>query len=108
MLLVTDTVPIVGACGTVEGVNEEEADVAVELPFALFATAVKVYDVPDVRPGTVTGDVPVALKEPGEDVTVNPETVFPPVALAVTGTEAETVAPNAAPITFVGVPIVGV
>ena len=35
-------VPIVGACGAVDGVNAVEADVAVELPLALFATAVKV------------------------------------------------------------------
>jgi hypothetical protein len=32
---------------------------------------------------------------------------LPPVALAVTGTEAETVDPNAAPVTFVGVPMLG-
>jgi hypothetical protein len=42
------------------------------------------------------------------NVTVNPETAFPPVAPAVTGTEAETVEPNAAPVIFVGVPMLGV
>jgi hypothetical protein len=47
------------------------------------------------------------VKDPGLDVTVNPETALPPVAFAVTGTEAETVDPNAEPVIFVGVPVVG-
>ena len=64
---------------------------------------------PEVNPVTVTGDVAfVAVKDPGEEVTVNPDKDLPPVALAVTGTEAEVVEPNATPVTFVGVPIVGV
>jgi hypothetical protein len=36
-----------------------------------------------VRPETVIGEVPVPVKDPGEDVAVNADTVLPPVALAV-------------------------
>ena len=48
----------------------------------LVAVAVKVYDVPFVRPVTVMGDeLPVAVMLPGEEVTVYP--VIPPPAEAV-------------------------
>jgi hypothetical protein len=64
--------------------------------------------VPEVNPVTVTGDVAfVAVKDPGVEVTVNPDKDFPPVALDVTGTEAEVVPPKGLPVTFVGVPVVG-
>ena len=62
---------------------------------------------PEVSPATVTGLVPDPVKDPGLDVTVNPDTALPPVAFAVTGTEAETVEPKADPVIFVGVPMVG-
>jgi hypothetical protein len=48
-----------------------EAAEATELPTALVATTVKVYDVPLVNPVTINGELaPVAVKPPGEDVTV--------------------------------------
>ena len=62
---------------------------------------------PEVSPATVTGLVPDPVKDPGEEVTINPDTALPPVAFAVTGTDAEVVDPNATPVTFVGVPVVG-
>jgi hypothetical protein len=37
-----DAVPIVGDCGTVLGVNDELAELELELPLSLVATAVKV------------------------------------------------------------------
>ena len=52
--------------------------------------------------------MPEPVNDPGLEVTVNPDTALPPVAFAVTGTEAEVVDPNATPVMFVGVPIVGV
>jgi hypothetical protein len=53
------------------GVTAPDAAEATELPTALVATTVKVYDVPLVKPGTINGELaPVAVKPPGEDVTV--------------------------------------
>jgi hypothetical protein len=53
------------------GITALEADDAEELPTALVATTVKVYDVPLVKPGTINGELdPVAVKPSGEDVTV--------------------------------------
>ena len=56
---------------------------------------------------TVTGDVPVPLYDPGEDVTVN-DVGVPPFSFAVTATVAEPLL-NARPEgAFVAAPIVGV
>ena len=61
----------VGAPGTVAGVTEEEAEDGTELPTEFVDTTVKVYGVPFVNPVKFIGDVaPVAVKLPGEEVTV--------------------------------------
>jgi hypothetical protein len=68
---VTETVPIVGACGTVVAVMLEEAELASDVPTAFVAVTVKVYAVFDCNPVTCTEveDV-VALYPPGDDRTV--------------------------------------
>ena len=82
--LVLVAVPIVGVSGTVVAVIELEAGPEKgEVPLALVAVAVKVYDVLDCKPVTVNGDDPVAVKLPGEDVTAYDVTLPPPVAAAV-------------------------
>jgi len=59
----------VGADGTV--VMEDDAEDALDVPYAFLAVTVNVYAVPLVNPLTVIGeDVPVAVKLPGELVTV--------------------------------------
>ena len=64
-------VPMVGAPGTVYGVTALDALEGFEVPPVLVAVTVKVYDVPLVRPVTVSGvPTPVAVYEPGLDVTV--------------------------------------
>lgn len=61
----------VGASGTVTGVTAVEAVEAAELPTAFVATTVKVYDIPFVKPVTVSGEFdPVAVTPPRLDVTV--------------------------------------
>src|SRR5579871_756803 len=53
------------------GVTELEADDATLLPTEFVAVTVKVYAVPFVRPVTAIGEaVPVAVRPPGEEVTV--------------------------------------
>jgi hypothetical protein len=65
-------VAIVTALGTVVAVIEADAVDAADVPAALVAVAVNVYDVFDCNPVTVSGEVaPVAVKDPGDDVTVN-------------------------------------
>ena len=62
----------VGPPGAVAaGVTADEALEAVPVPTRLVAVTVKVYAVPLISPITVIGDeVPVAVKPPGEEVTV--------------------------------------
>ena len=63
----------VGVPGAVTGagVTEDDALEVVPVPTELVAATVKVYAVPLVRPVTVIGeDVPVAVRPPGEAVTV--------------------------------------
>lgn len=61
----------VGASGTVTGVTAVEAVEATELPTAFVANTVKVYDIPFIKPVTVSGELdPVAVTPPGLDVTV--------------------------------------
>ena len=76
---VADT--LVGAEGTVAGVTDADGDDAGELPTALVATTVNVYDVPFVKPVTV----PVLIfpetsvvNPPGEEVIVYLVIVEPP------------------------------
>jgi len=89
VLLVTVTVPIVGACGTVVAVIELDALDTGEVPVEFVAVAVNVYEVALCNPVTVTGLVAeVAVKPPGDDVAVY-EVGAPPVAAAVTATVAE-------------------
>jgi hypothetical protein len=76
-----DAVPMVGACGTVVAVIEEDA-AEVNVPLALAAETVKVYEVADCKPVTVIGEVPVPVNDPGVLVAVNVVT-GPPVAAAV-------------------------
>jgi hypothetical protein len=70
----------VGAPGVVAGVAGAEATEAALWPSPLVALTVKVYGVPLVRPLTVQL-VPalVQVKLPGDDVTVYPVMVEPPV-----------------------------
>ena len=85
-------VPIVGACGTVVGVTELEAEDAVEVPLAFVAVTVYVRAVPtasEIEMGLVE---PVAVP-PLDDVTVYEVIVEPPVALAVKGTETVALVP---------------
>jgi hypothetical protein len=63
-------VPIVGACGIVVAVILDVAADAADVAVAFVALAVNVYDVLDCRPVTVTGDAPVPVNDPGEEVTV--------------------------------------
>ena len=59
----------VGADGSV--VMEDDAEDALDVPYAFVAVTVNVYDVPLVNPEIVIGDVlPVPVKPPGELVTV--------------------------------------
>ncbi len=89
------------------GVNEDDAELDNEAPLEFVAVDVKVYAVPDVRPETVTGLVPVPVKDPGEDVTVYEVIACPPVALLLIGTDADTVDPYAASATLDTEPTVG-
>ena len=63
---------LVGTPGAVgAGVTADDALEAVPVPTELVAVTVKVYAVPLVSPVTVIGDeAPVAVRPPGEDVTV--------------------------------------
>jgi len=83
-------VPIVGACGTVVAVIEEDAAEAGLVPVELTAVAVKVYAVALARPVAVTGEVLVNVvgEVAGFGVTTY-EVGVPPVALAVTVTVAD-------------------
>ena len=64
-------VPMVGAPGTVAGVTAFEAADGAPVPTKFVAVTVKVYDVPFVRPVTVSGlALPVTVFPPGFDVTV--------------------------------------
>ena len=63
-----------------DGVTEFEAELATLLPTAFVAVTVKVQAVPLVRPVTVIGlAVPVPVKAPGLEVTVQPVIVDPPL-----------------------------
>jgi hypothetical protein len=69
--LVAEAVLIVGAPGVVAGIATFELDEVKELPIAFLATTVKEYSVPLLNPVTTMGDAePVAVKPPGDDVTV--------------------------------------
>ena len=72
---------LVGAPGAIAaGVTADDALEAVPVPTELVATTVKVYAMPLVNPVTVIGDdVPVAVRAPGEEVTVYPVIADPPV-----------------------------
>jgi hypothetical protein len=64
-------VPIVGACGTVVAVMLFDAEEAADVPIALVAVTVNVYEVDEARPVTVSGDeAPDAVNPPGELVAV--------------------------------------
>jgi hypothetical protein len=63
-----------------KGETAAEAAEATEFPAALVATTVKVYDASVAKPDTSIGELPpVAVKPPGEDVTLYPVMVLPPV-----------------------------
>ena len=70
-LLPLAEIPVGAPGAVVAGVTADDALEAVPRPIALVALTVKVYAVPLVSPVTVIGeDVPVAVKPPGEEVTV--------------------------------------
>ena len=72
---------LVGTPGAIgAGVTADDALEAVPVPTELVATTVKVYAVPLVNPVTVIGDEePVAVRPPGDEVTVYPVIADPPV-----------------------------
>jgi hypothetical protein len=66
-----DAVPIVGACGTVVAVIEDDALDAGPVALALVAVTANVYDVALCNPVTVKGEpAPDAVYDPGVDVAV--------------------------------------
>jgi hypothetical protein len=70
----------VGNPGVVAGVTDAEGSLAAPVPATLVAVTVNVYAVPLVRPDTMIGDdAPVAVNPPGDDVTVYPVIVAPPL-----------------------------
>lgn len=100
------TVGAVGVAGTVVAVMELDAEEASEVPDAFVAVIVNVYAVLDCKPSTTIGDdEPVAVYDPGEDVTLKDVAVAP--APAVKGMLAAPLL-NARDVpTSVTVPIVG-
>ena len=63
-----------------KGETDADAAEATEFPAALVATTVKVYDASVAKPDTSRGELaPIAVKFPGEDVTVYPVMPLPPV-----------------------------
>ncbi len=65
---------------TPKGETDPDATEETEFPAALVATTVKVYDTFVANPVTTKGELgPVAVKFPGEDLTVYPVMVLPPV-----------------------------
>jgi hypothetical protein len=73
---------IVGACGTVVAVTAVLADEADDVPKLFVEVAVYVYWVEDCNPVTTNGlDVPDAVYEPGEEVTVNDNGTPPSVGV---------------------------
>ena len=72
---------LVGTPGAIAaGVTADDALEAVPVATELVAMTVKVYAVPLVRPVTVIGEEePVAVRPPGEEVTVYPVIADPPV-----------------------------
>ena len=79
--LLTIAEMLVGTPGAIgAGVTADDALEAVPVPTELVATTVKVYAVPLVNPVTVIGDEePVAVRPPGDEVTVYPVIADPPV-----------------------------
>ena len=78
-----------------EAAIEDEGELGLELPTALDATTVNVYEVPGVRPVTVIGDEdPVAVMLPGLEVTVNDVAAGPLLA----GVNATTTCPRLPPL----------
>jgi hypothetical protein len=73
----------VGACGTVVAVTALDT-VAVDVPLALVATTLYVYEVPDAKPVMVNGDRLLAVKLEGLEVAVYELIEAPPVAPPVT------------------------
>jgi hypothetical protein len=83
-------VPIVGACGIVVAVIDEEADEASDVPTEFVAVTVNVYETPDCRPVTVNGEVaPLVVNEPGDEVAVKEVIGAPLSDPAVNATVAE-------------------
>jgi hypothetical protein len=65
------TAPIVGACGTVVAVTEDDEALEAVVPALFVAVTAYVYPVDDCKPVTTIGElVPLAVYEPGVDVTV--------------------------------------
>ena len=94
----------VGAPGTVAGVTAPEALDATPVPAALVAVTVNVYEVPFVRPVTVhVVAVVVQVNEPGDEVTVYPVIVLPPLLEGAVQETTTCVLPNT-PDTPVGAP----
>jgi hypothetical protein len=87
-------------------VIDDEGAEGAEIPEALVAVTVKVYEVPLVRPVTsqVVAPFEVQVSDPGEEVTVYPVTMAPPLLAGVVQlTCEETLTPSVA-VTPVGAP----
>ena len=73
---------MLGACGTVVAVTEEEAEEELLVPVEFVAVTEYVYDVEDCNPVITIGlEVPVAVYDPGDEVTVKLDS-GPPVSVA--------------------------
>ena len=82
-------VPMVGLTGVPAATKAVEAEEGVDVPTALVAVQVNVYEVPDVKPVMTTGEAAAdADREPGFDRHEKEVIVDPPLELAVKGTEA--------------------
>ena len=94
----------VGAFGTPTGITDDDAVEPEPVPDALVATTVNVYETPFVRPVTVQVVVAVAhWNEPGDEVTVYPVIVAPPLLVGAVHDTVAWAAPET-PTTEVGAP----
>jgi hypothetical protein len=107
-LVTAVAVPIVGAPGTVMGVAELEAELAVLVPIALVAVTVNVYVVPVVNPFTVIVPEPacdiVPVMFPGDDVAVYEVIAVPPLSAGAVNVTVAEVEPVAVATPIVGAP----
>jgi hypothetical protein len=94
-----------GGGGGVAVVIDVDGAEATELIAPLFATAVKVYVVPELKPVTVIGEeLPDAVTPPGVEVTVYVVIALPPLLVGAVNETDAVVCPVAVAVTVVGAP----